>query len=113
MAAEDETKTENQPAAAAAAESTKHNPVEIGPGDVKTREQLDREKQQKRIDLQQQLAELDDKPTPIEDLSNEELSVALWDELVTHLGSHPRLEALWIELRSRIAPPPDGEKKAA
>ncbi len=56
----------------------------------------------KRQELQNQLDALTEKPKPLAELASEELHTMFMDELVSLLGSHPRLEAIWQELKARM-----------
>lgn len=114
MADETQAKTD-QTAAATAAKAADETKFGIT-GDLvpKTRAEREAEKASKRAALELELKDLEPKATSVEDLGDEELHLAFFDELVMQLGSHPRLEALWKEQRRRIAPPaPDASLKVA
>lgn len=85
-----------------------------GPLIAPTRAEREAAREAKRKALEAELMDLkNDEPT-LADLSEDELHIAFHDELVQLLGAHPRLDAIWQELRSRIAPPaPDASTKAA
>ena len=92
-----------QPAAAAADKpaDTKFGPT--GEPMVKpTAAQSAADTAAKKADLQRQLAELEPKPPTLQEMSTDQLHVHFLDKLVSILGAHPQLEAIWNELRSRI-----------
>ena len=55
----------------------------------------------KRQELQNQLAALEDKPTPVSELTDQSLQMAFFDALVTLLGSHPALDVFLQEMKAR------------
>lgn len=97
----------------AEAPATDPAPFTPGPLIAPTRAEREAAREQKRKDLEAQLMDLKNDAPTLQDLSDDELHIAFHDELVQLLGAHPRLDAIWQELRSRIAPPPaDAATKA-
>lgn len=62
----------------------------------------DEELEAKRAALRAQLAELEPKPVPIEELSDDQLHLRFVDAIHELLGAHPRLEPIVSEIRKRI-----------
>lgn len=55
----------------------------------------------RRQELKNELAALEPKPKTPAELNDQELHTKFFDELVTLLGSHPKLDSLWQEMKSR------------